>query len=125
MAELRAPTLALPEQAPARGGATGKMRGRQKAAILLVALGPERAAQLFNHLHDEEIEALSLEMAKTQRVPPETTETIMEEAVATTAAMGYIGRGGFAYARAEPGKAIRPSRAAGVLSRQSPRIALA
>ena len=119
MAELRAPTLALPEQAPARGGATGKMRGRQKAAILLVALGPERAAQLFNHLHDEEIEGLSLEMAKTQRVPPETTETIMEEAVATTAAMGYIGRGGFEYAREVLEKSIGPTRAAEIMSRLS------
>ncbi len=44
--------------------------GRKKAAVLLVSLGTERAADVFRHLRDDEIESLSLEMAKLQRVEP-------------------------------------------------------
>ncbi|MEA2320205.1 MAG: flagellar motor switch protein FliG, partial [Solirubrobacteraceae bacterium] len=50
-----------------------RIGGREKAAILLVSLGPERAADVFRHLKDEEIEALSLEMAKTRQVPQDTS----------------------------------------------------
>ncbi|MEA2493643.1 MAG: flagellar motor switch protein FliG, partial [Thermoleophilaceae bacterium] len=61
------------------------LNGRQKAAVLLVSLGPERAAELLSHLHEEEIEALTLEMAKTRQVGAETTEAVMTEVVETTA----------------------------------------
>ena len=37
--------------------------GRRKAAVLMAALGPERAAEIMQHLQGEEIENLSLEMA--------------------------------------------------------------
>ena len=43
--------------------------GVQKAAVLLIALGPERSAQVFKHLKDEEIEQLTLEIANTRSVP--------------------------------------------------------
>ena len=47
------------------GAALGR---RQKAAVLLVALGAEHAAEIFKHLHEDEIEALSLEMAQSRQV---------------------------------------------------------
>ena len=59
------PSTALAEPRTVRGE---KLSGRQKAAVLLVALGPERAAEMFGHLRDDEMEALSLEMAKIQRL---------------------------------------------------------
>ena len=52
---------------------SGTVTGRKKAAVLLVALGSERAADVFRHLRDDEIEGLSLEMAKLQRVDPTVT----------------------------------------------------
>ena len=61
--------------------ATGTLKGRQKAAVLLVSLGPERAAELLSHLHEEEIEALTLEMAKMRQIGAETTEAVMTEVV--------------------------------------------
>ena len=79
--------------------AAGTLSGRQKAAVLLVSLGPERAAELLGHLHEEEIEALTLEMAKMRQVGAETTEAVMTEVVETTSAIDYVGHGGFDYAR--------------------------
>ena len=42
--------------------------GRQKAAILLISLGPEVSAQIFKHLREEEIEQLTLEIANVRKV---------------------------------------------------------
>src|ERR1700760_1823838 len=73
--------------------------GRKKAAVLLVSLGPDRAAEVFKHLRDEEIEALSLEMAKLQRGDPLTTATVLEELAATVEAFDSLMAGGVDYAR--------------------------
>src|SRR5947209_19670687 len=68
---------------PARRSAAS---GRRKAAVLLVALGSEHAAEVFKHLREEEIESLSLEMAKLQNVGPDTTGSVLEEFAATVTA---------------------------------------
>ena len=48
-----------------------EISGPQKAAILLISLGPEYSAMLFKHLTDEEIEKLTLEIANQKQVEPE------------------------------------------------------
>lgn len=48
---------------------TNEMTGKQKAAILLIALGPDISAQIFKHLREEDIEKITLEIANQRRVP--------------------------------------------------------
>ena len=55
------------------------LTGREKAAILLIALGPEKSAQIFKHLKESEIESLTLEIANTQTVLPEVKDGVLEE----------------------------------------------
>ncbi len=111
--------------APALGGSAKAgppgvtLTGRQKAAILLVTLGPQRASEIFGFLQEEEIESLSLEMAKTRSVPPELTENVMEEAVQMTLAADYVGHGGYDYAREVLEKTVGPARAAEIMGRLS------
>ncbi|MFL5909332.1 MAG: flagellar motor switch protein FliG [Gaiellaceae bacterium] len=81
------------------GGGRMTLQGRKKAAVLLVAVGAERAAGVFKHLRDDEIEALSLEMAQTQQVSPQATEALFEEVVETAMAADYFAEGGVDYAR--------------------------
>jgi flagellar motor switch protein FliG len=45
-------------EAPARYADAGKLQGIQKAAVLMVTLGEERAAEIFNYLSQTEVEAL-------------------------------------------------------------------
>jgi flagellar motor switch protein FliG len=87
--------------APDSGGSAGRMtlQGRKKAAVLLVALGAERAAGVFRHLRDDEIEVLSLEMAQTQSITSQATEAVFEEVVETSMAHEYFAEGGVDYAR--------------------------
>jgi flagellar motor switch protein FliG len=107
-------------QAPAPSGkSTLKVNGRKKAAVLLVALGPDRASEVFKHLHFEEIESLSLEMAKMQHVEPAMTTKIMEELAATVTAFDSIAAGGVEYAREVLEKAIGSERAAEIIGRLS------
>ncbi|HTP23804.1 MAG TPA: flagellar motor switch protein FliG, partial [Solirubrobacteraceae bacterium] len=60
-APAQAPAVTAPAPTPAKRKI--ELKGRKKAAVLLVSLGPDRAAEVFKHLRDEEIETLSLEMA--------------------------------------------------------------
>ena len=64
--------------------------GVQKAAILLITLGPEKAATIFKHLKEDEIEELTLEIANTRSVSPQTKEEVLEEFYQVCLAQQYI-----------------------------------
>jgi flagellar motor switch protein FliG len=95
------------------------LKGRKKAAVLLVSLGTDRAADIFRHLRDEEIESLSLEMAKLQRVDPDTTEGVLAELAATVQAYESLTAGGVEYARDVLERALGRERATEIIGRLS------
>jgi flagellar motor switch protein FliG len=102
-----------PDQSPA----AKRLRGIQKAAILLVAVGEERAAQIFNHLGDTEAEALSLEIANSRKVPTEVCREVIGEAVESVLAEDYIAEGGVDYARTILERSLGGSRADEIIGR--------
>jgi flagellar motor switch protein FliG len=109
-----------PVTAPANPGRRkSTVSGRRKAAVLLVSLGPEKAAEVFRHLHDEEIEPLSLEMAKLQRVDPGMTDSVFEEFAATVQAFDSLAAGGVEYAREVLERALGVERALEIIGRLS------
>ena len=123
MAELASTLDGLPIARLVAGGRPGPkgvtLTGRQKAAILLVTLGPSAPRRSSASSSEEEIESLSLEMAKTRYVPPDLTEGVMEEAVEMTLAADYVGHGGYEYAREVLEKTLGPARAAEIMGRLS------
>ena len=88
----------------ARTKAEGGISGLQKAAILLIALGPERSAGIFKHLKEEEIEELTLEIANTRSVTPQVKEEVINEFYEVCLAQQYIAEGGINYAKDVIGK---------------------
>ena len=50
---------------------TGMLTGKEKAAILLIALGTETASEVYKHLREEEIEQLTLEIANLRKIDSE------------------------------------------------------
>ena len=72
--------------------------GVQKAAILLITLGPEKAAVIFQHLKEEEIEELTLEIANTRSVSAQDKEDVLNEFYQVCLAQQYIAEGGIGYA---------------------------
>ena len=96
---------------------TQDLSGLQKAAILLIALGPERSSMIFKHLKDEEIEALTLEIANTRSVSQATKDAIMDEFYELCLAQQYIAEGGINYAKELLEKALGNDKAMDVIGR--------
>ncbi|MBQ5933044.1 MAG: flagellar motor switch protein FliG [Lachnospiraceae bacterium] len=91
--------------------------GLQKAAILMIALGPEKASKLFKHLKDEEIEALTLEIANTKSVSQQVKDDVMDEFYELCLAQQYIAEGGIGYAKELLDNALGSERASEVIGR--------
>ena len=88
-----------------------RITGRKKAAILLVALGKEGAAEVFKHLSNDMIQQLTVEMGKNCAVEPATSEYVLEEFIESTTARGYMAEGGLGYAREVLERALGSQRA--------------
>ena len=91
--------------------------GMQKAAILLISLGPDKSSQLFQHLKEEEIEELTLEIANTRSVTSQIKEAVIEEFYGVCLAQQYIAEGGINYAKELLEKALGEDKAIDVISR--------
>ncbi|MCR5797221.1 flagellar motor switch protein FliG [Eubacterium xylanophilum] len=94
-----------------------EMDGIQKAAILLITLGPEKASSIFKHLKDEEIEQLTLEIANTRNVSPAQKEMVLNEFYEVCLAQQYIAEGGIGYAKDLLQKALGEDKASAVLGK--------
>lgn len=95
----------------------GAMTGREKAAILLISLGPEYSAQIFKHLNDDEIEELTLEIANMRKVSPDEKERILAEFYQVCIAQEYISEGGINYAKDVLEKALGSHKALEIINK--------
>ncbi|HEX3011049.1 MAG TPA: flagellar motor switch protein FliG [Syntrophomonadaceae bacterium] len=95
------------------------LNGRQKAANFLIYLGPEKSAQLFKHLNEEEIEQLTLEIANVRQVPKDKVGDINREFYEMALASQYIGQGGINYARDVLERAYGEDKTVEIISRIS------
>ena len=84
-----------------RGGTKSKsaLSGKQKAAIFLVLLGPKVSSLIFEHLGQDEIEAITLEIARIENIDSETRESVLHEFHELFLAQKSITKGGLQYAR--------------------------
>ena len=101
----------------ARNNTDEKISGLQKAAILLITLGPERSAAIFKHLKEEEIEELTLEIANTRSITPQLKESVLDEFYEICLAQQYISEGGIGYARELLEKALGSDKALDVIGK--------
>ena len=101
----------------ARASGEEKLPGLQKAAILLISLGPERSAGVFKHLKEEEIEELTLEIANTRSITPQTKELVINEFYEVCLAQQYIAEGGISYAKELLENALGSDKALEVISK--------
>jgi flagellar motor switch protein FliG len=99
------------------GGTKSGLKGVQKAAALLVAIGEQRASEIFKYMGDSEVEALSLELAKSQKVPTDTCRDVITEAVESVLAEDYLAEGGVDYARSVLMRSLGEDRADEIIGR--------
>jgi flagellar motor switch protein FliG len=96
---------------------TKELTGKQKAAVLLISLGPDVSAQVYKHLSEEEIERLTLEISAMRKVDSSIKQTIMEEFEQIVLAQDYIAQGGIGYAKTVLEKALGSEQAAMIINR--------
>ena len=80
-------------------GIKKKLSGRQKAAMLLVAIGPDQAAEVFKYLKEDEIEQVSMEIAGIKKLRQDNQEGVLEEFYQLCLAREYMAEGGMDYAQ--------------------------
>lgn len=93
------------------------LTGKQKAAILLISLGPDISAKIYKQLNEEEIEQLTLEISNIKKVDSKVKEAVFEEFHNLAVAQDYIEQGGISYAKMLLDKALGPEQAAAVINR--------
>ena len=96
---------------------SGDLTNQQKAAILFIAIGPEYSAKLFQHMDDDEIEQLTLEIANQKQVSSALKAEVISEFYSMCMAQDYISSGGLQYAQNVLEKALGPDKALEIINR--------
>jgi len=94
-----------------------EMSGRRKAAILLVLLGPEKAAQVMKHLDETDVEAVTIEIANLGRISEEEKKAVLQEFSEILKAREMLTTGGIEYAKRVLEKAFGPEKAMRIIER--------
>lgn len=90
---------------------------KQKAAMLLIALGPEKSSKIFKYLKEEDIEQLTLEIASIKAVSPKDKEEVLQEFYEMCLAQEYIAEGGLGYAKQLLEEALGSEKAVEVINK--------
>ncbi len=92
-----------------------KLEGVTKCAILLLAVGTERAAAMLKQMAAEQVESVTRELASLGRVPPELTNAVVEEFYNMTLASQYAAEGNLDFAKQLLSGSMDPKQADRVL----------
>ena len=93
------------------------LTGRQKAAIFLISLGPDVSAEIMKHLREDEVETLTFEIARQEKVNPEFKDAVLEEFQELMNAQNFITTGGIDYARELLEKSLGSQKAIDIINR--------
>lgn len=97
--------------------APDRLTGRQKVAIVCMAIGSEHAASVTSALHPEEAEIVALEMAQLDRVPQTTIDAVLAEWLEVVLGVDSISAGGVEFAKDVLERAFGPAKAQQILKR--------
>ena len=107
-----------PANPPAKkGGVRKDLNGRQKSAIFLVTIGSEISADIFKHLREDEIEALTFEIARLESVEADDRDKVLMEFKELMMAQDFITSGGIDYARELLEKSLGNQKAIDIINR--------
>lgn len=94
-----------------------KLTGKQKAAILMIALGTDVSAHIMKQFTEQEIEDMTLEISNARKIDSDTKTQIIDEFFQTAVAQDYIAQGGIGYAKQVLEKALGSDEANKVIQR--------
>lgn len=91
--------------------------GPQKAAAIVVSLGADKASQIYQYMDPEDVEQLTVEIAKLGFLDSEQTEEVLTEFLQMCMTNKAVTEGGLEYARAVLEKAFGPQAANSLLEK--------
>lgn len=98
-------------------GDRDELTAREKAAILMVALGEDAAGDIMKYLADFEIEDLTHIITELKSLPNDVQDRVLEEFEQHLLAGEWVNQGGVDFARAALERAVGPRRAQEILNR--------
>ena len=109
--------LVEPAPPPPPASLTADLTGAQKAAAVIVALGAEKASMLYQYMDSEDIEGLTIEVAKLGFLDAAITEAVLQEFYQESMTNKAVSEGGLEYAREVLEKAFGGQAAAELLAK--------
>ena len=97
MSEAAAPAQAVQQKSPKKP--LPELTGPQKAAAVIIALGAEKASNLYKYMDPEDVEQLTLEVARLGYLNAEQTEDVLTEFTQMCMTNKAVTEGGLEYAR--------------------------
>ncbi len=97
--------------------AISELSGLTKSAILMISLGPEKSSKIFQNLKEDEIEALTLEIANTRNISQQVKDEVVDEFYQVCLAQQFISEGGIGYAKDLLEKALGSDKAVDIISK--------
>jgi len=94
-----------------------QLTGRQKAAVFLVSLGSDVSSEIFKHLREDEIEQLTFEIARLDKIEPDDKDKVLQEFQEMMMAQEFITQGGIDYARDILERALGTQKAIDIVNR--------
>ncbi|MDO9536591.1 MAG: flagellar motor switch protein FliG [Bacillota bacterium] len=76
-----------------------KLTGKKKVAIMLLSMGPDISSRILKQFSEQEIEAVTMEIANLSRVEREIRDEVLDEFLLITQAQQFMLEGGVDYAR--------------------------
>ncbi|MBS7369718.1 MAG: flagellar motor switch protein FliG [Oscillospiraceae bacterium] len=96
---------------------TGELSAAQRIALVMASMGADNASEIYKHLSDDEVEAISVELARMDYHPIETVEEVLNEFYELCLTQKVVTEGGMDYARQILEKAFGEEAASNLLNR--------
>lgn len=99
-----------------------KLIPEQKAAAVVISLGVDKASQIYKYLNEDDLEKLTVEVARLDHIDSDVTEEVLDEFYKLCLTQKVVTDGGFEYARTVLEKAFGESTANSLLEKVSKQL---
>lgn len=97
--------------------ATRRLTALQKAAVLMISVGPDASSSIYKNLQESEVEDITRELVTLRNVDSEIVREVIEEFYHMMKAQDFVAVGGLNYAEEVLNKSLGPDRAVEILRR--------
>ena len=102
---------------PKSSAGSRRLTAIQKAAVLLISVGPEASAAIYKSLQEDEVEEITREVVTLRNVDSEIVHDVIEEFYQMMKAQEFIAVGGMTYAEDILNRSLGPDKAVEILRR--------